>query len=83
MPPASPSSAYFKTFNSNQGLPDNSINAIEEDKLGFIWIGTWNGLARFDGKRMKCFRHESDNPSSLTNNMVRSLLADEIGRAHV
>lgn len=79
MPPASPSSAYFKTFNSNQGLPDNSINVIEEDKLGFVWIGTWNGLARFDGKRMKCFRHESDNPSSITNNMVRSLLADEDG----
>ena len=44
-----PGTAYFKTIDTNSGLPDNSINAIAEDKLGFIWIGTWNGLVRYDG----------------------------------
>jgi len=79
IPLNSPGTAYFKTFVTNHGMPDNSVNTIEEDSLGFIWIGTWNGLARFDGENLECFRHDSDNPDGPASNMIRCLLADDGG----
>ncbi|MDE6134775.1 MAG: hypothetical protein K2F79_04295, partial [Muribaculaceae bacterium] len=68
----SPATAYFKVMDSSAGLPDNSVNDIEEDEFGFIWVATWNGLARFDGTSFELFRY-SDTEQSLSNNMVRCL----------
>lgn len=52
-----PSTAHIKVITVNEGLPDNSVNDLVEDDYGFIWIGTWNGLARFDGKYVTTYRH--------------------------
>lgn len=73
-----PATTYFKVINTGAGLPDNSVNDIAEDRFGFLWVATWNGLARYDGKNIVTFRHR-DNSPSLSNNMVRSLLPDENG----
>jgi ligand-binding sensor domain-containing protein len=45
----------FTNFTTAQGLPDNKINSIAQDTRGFIWIGTAEGLSRFDGKNFKNF----------------------------
>lgn len=74
-----PSNTYFKRTGIVQGLPDNSVNAIAEDSLGFLWVGTWNGLARYDGRTSKIFRNSPDDPTSLTNDMVRALAGDSAG----
>ncbi|MDE6854412.1 MAG: hypothetical protein K2J38_05085, partial [Muribaculaceae bacterium] len=74
-----PSNTYFKSTGIVQGLPDNSVNAFAEDSLGFLWVGTWNGLARYDGRASKIFRHDVNNPGSLTNDMVRALAGDKDG----
>ena len=42
---------FFKILDNTQGLPDNTINCISQDKHGFIWIGTFGGLCRYDGLR--------------------------------
>ena len=65
----------FEEINTRDGLPDNRVNDICEDRYGFIWAATWNGLARYDGNSLAVYRHDDDDPHSLVNNMVRSLYA--------
>lgn len=78
-PAPTPQTSYFKVLDTGAGLPDNSVNAIAEDSLGFIWAGTWNGLSRFDGKHPYNYVHKDNDPYSLTNNMVRAVLAIDGG----
>lgn len=73
-----PSTTYFKVTDMSSGLPDNSINDITEDKHGFIWIATWNGLARYDGKNIKTYK-KSEYENSISSNMVRAVCADKYG----
>jgi signal transduction histidine kinase/ligand-binding sensor domain-containing protein len=49
--PAQPTSDYFRTtFTVEDGLPDNVVNAILQSRDGFLWIGTYAGLVRFNGR---------------------------------
>lgn len=74
-----PSTAHIKVISTNDGLPDNSINDIAEDRYGFIWIATWNGLARFDGKYITTFRHSKKESPGYLNDMVRCINPDKHG----
>jgi len=58
----------------NRGLSNNAILCSVQDKDGFIWFGTRDGLNRFDGYRFKNFFHESENEKSLGSNLVHSLM---------
>lgn len=60
------------------GLPQGSIQAITQTRDGYLWIGTYEGLARFDGLRFTVF--DKDNTSALTHNDVRALCEDPAGR---
>ena len=52
----SPPPQYIaKVWQTEQGLPQNSVNAILQDRKGYLWIGTFGGLARFDGDRFTVF----------------------------
>lgn len=57
-----------------------SINTIVQDRGGFIWLGTHDGLFRFDGYDYKIFKSEPNNPNSLSNNQVLALAVDAKGR---
>ena len=47
---------YLATvWQTEQGLPQNSVNALLQDREGYLWIGTFGGLARFDGERFRAF----------------------------
>ncbi len=74
-----PSTAHIKVISVNDGLPDNSINDLVEDDYGFIWIATWNGLARFDGKNITSYRHTPEENPNYLSNMVRCVQPDTIG----
>jgi len=65
------------------GLPGSTVMTIEQDRLGFIWIGTNDGLCRFDGTQFKIYRHEPDNPKSLSDNFVQNLHLDKKGNLWV
>ena len=69
----------FRHLTADEGLPENTGQAILQDRQGFIWIGTQNGLVRYDGYEFKVFRHEKDKPHSLSNNLVEALLEDRDG----
>lgn len=60
-------------------LSDDRFHAICEDKTGFIWIGTENGLNRYDGYNFYHFYHDDADSLSLMSNYVRSLYTDKDG----
>ena len=66
-------------FDIKQGLPDNTINCIAQDNRGFVWTGTTNGLAQFDGLFFTLFRYSNTNTTTISNNNVHSLLSIEKG----
>ena len=75
---------YFaEKFNIDDGLSQLNINALLKDKDGFIWIGTDDGLNRFDGYGFEVFRHIAGDSSSISNNKIYSLFEDSKGRLWV
>ena len=60
-------------------VSDNRFHAICEDMSGFIWIGTENGLNRYDGYNFYQFYHDDNDSLSLLSNYVRCLYADKDG----
>ncbi|MFC2089836.1 two-component regulator propeller domain-containing protein [Bacteroidota bacterium] len=64
--------ARFRNLSVNDGLPDNHITALMQDEYGFIWIGTRNGLARYDGIHLITYRQNSDS-LSLSDNYITDI----------
>ncbi len=73
---ASGQSLFFSTLSTRDGLPSNIISAITQDRYHFIWVGTANGLARYDGNGFKIFKRGEDE-NSLSANEISSLLVDD------
>lgn len=63
-------SMQFEPLTVNQGLPDNSIKCIFDDRDGFFWFGTKNGLARYDGTRFLSFRIVPNDSTSIPDDFV-------------
>lgn len=70
---------YFKSFNRLNGLSQNTVTAIIQDKKGFMWLGTKDGLNRFDGLSFRVFKHEKGNKNGIGNNFVSCLFEDSEG----
>ncbi|MCK6692845.1 MAG: histidine kinase [Thermoanaerobaculia bacterium] len=68
--PAQLPNAAFLHYNTDQGLSNDHITAIAKDKRGFLWIGTVNGLNRFDGRSFKIFRHDPFDKNSIPGNHI-------------
>ncbi len=62
-------------YDVEQGLPQSMVNHVVQDSLGFIWFGTGDGLARFDGTRIIEFKHDMRDTASLSNNEIWSITA--------
>ncbi|MRG48358.1 histidine kinase [Chitinophaga sp. SYP-B3965] len=69
----------FSRLNIQDGLSHNKVNCILQDKRGFIWMGTEDGLNRFDGKYFTLFRNTPGNTTTISGNIITSLLEDEEG----
>ncbi len=70
----------FERLSTEDGLPSNTIYDIIQDHQGFLWYGTDKGLCRYDGYRMKVFVHDSDNPKSISSNMVKRIFEGKNGK---
>ncbi len=70
---------YFRHYQVENGLSNNSVFCSSQDKYGFMWFGTKDGLNRFDGYRFKTFNINSEDESSLTRDLIFSLFADKNG----
>jgi len=68
----------FRNYSIKEGLPNNYALSFAQDKFGFIWIGTSNGLSRFDGLHFTNYFKTTDS-TSLYDNLVRTLAADKYG----
>lgn len=66
----------FNRLNVEQGLSQNSVLAVTQDKKGFIWLGTRHGLNRYDGYNFKTYQNMPGNLSPSSNNYVLALLCD-------
>jgi len=69
----------FKHLTTDNGLSSNKINDIIQDKTGFIWFGTDDGLNRYDGYEVKVYRNNPDDKSSLSENIIWALWEDHAG----
>lgn len=71
---------YFHHYSTEDGLPQSSINAIVQDQRGFMWFGTQDGLARYDGYTFRIFRNDIADSTTLCNNFIHALMASNDGR---
>lgn len=78
--PAQAPSVYFETLTVQDGLSHNKVNCILQDGRGFVWIGTDDGLNRYDGKRFLQFHHRNNDTASLSGNIITDLFEDNKGR---
>jgi len=67
----------FDIWQTEQGLPQDSVTAIVQARDGYLWLGTYNGLVRFDGVRFKVF--DTSNTPVLGDNRITSLFEDADG----
>ncbi len=74
-----PQSFKFNHLTVEDGLSNNKVNAVIQDRTGFIWFGTEDGLNRYDGYNFKIFRNNPSDSSSLSGNSIWSLIEDHSG----
>jgi signal transduction histidine kinase/ligand-binding sensor domain-containing protein/DNA-binding response OmpR family regulator len=68
----------FETLSVEQGAPIH-VSCILQDETGFLWIGTWSGLCRYDGYSFMSYKHDPDDTSSIADNMLSTLYEDKSG----
>lgn len=66
----------FHSLSVNNGLSQHDITDIVEDSFGFIWVATYDGLNRYDGKKIQIFRHRTRDENSLSGNRIFSIMED-------
>ncbi len=64
----------FESIGVKEGLPHDSIYAFAQDSSGYLWIGTFGGLSRFDGYHVRNYVHHQGQANSLPDNTVRAIL---------
>jgi ligand-binding sensor domain-containing protein/signal transduction histidine kinase len=72
-------SVKFEHLNINQGLSQNNIMCILQDKRGFMWFGTRDGLNKYDGYKFTIYRNDPDNKYSISNNFITAIAEDSKG----
>jgi len=73
----------FHTLDKQQGLVSSVVYDIAQDKDGFMWFATEDGLQKYDGFEFTSYRHSRLDDTSISNNLVRSILVDSKGRVWI
>lgn len=66
----------FKNLSLKQGLSQSSVLSILQDKNGYLWFGTRDGLNKYDGNKFIQYRHNTQDSTSISHNSVKSLYED-------
>ena len=74
MMPAQEEALHFTRLTRENGLPSKRVRCVLQDFQGYIWIGTDNGLVRFDGRNTTVFRHDRNDSSSVIDICFNALL---------
>ncbi len=70
----------FTSLSSDQGLSNNRAYCFLRDSKGFIWIGTADGLSRYDGYSFKTYKNDPEDPTSIRNSSISKLAEDYNGK---
>ncbi|MCV9385077.1 hybrid sensor histidine kinase/response regulator transcription factor [Reichenbachiella ulvae] len=73
----------FKHLTTENGLAQNMVDCMLQDSQGYIWLGTWNGLCKYDGYTFETFDSRAGGESTLGNNFVYALQEDQFGNIWV
>jgi ligand-binding sensor domain-containing protein/signal transduction histidine kinase len=76
----SPGSLRFEHLGLEQGLPQETVKTVLQDRAGFMWFGTQGGLNRYDGYRIRVFRNDPGDGASLPDNYIQASYEDPDGR---
>lgn len=71
------SNLTFQQFSSSNGLPDDEVQQIYQDKSGYIWIGTRSGLFKYDGYKVREYKSALSSPNLLTSNNIQCMVNDD------
>lgn len=66
----------FEHLTGDEGLSQSVVSCIIQDYIGFMWFGTQDGLNRYDGKKFKIYKNESETNNSICNNFIICLFED-------
>jgi len=69
----------FEHLSLEQGLSQSVVNVIMQDRTGFLWVGTDDGLNRFDGYNFKVYKPDADDPQSLSDRTITDIVEDQQG----
>ncbi|MBN1294017.1 MAG: PAS domain-containing protein [Candidatus Latescibacteria bacterium] len=69
----------FERISIEQGLSQSHVTSITQDNQGYMWIGTVNGLNKYDGYEFTVYRNEPDAVNTLASNFILSLFSDSSG----
>ena len=74
-----PKALRFIHLTTNDGLSQNNVKAILQDRRGFMWFATQDGLDRYDGNAFVVYKHDPNDPGSLSANLVMDFIEDDQG----
>jgi len=66
----------FTNFGEHQGIEHPFVHSIVQDSIGYMWIGTTEGLYRFDGQYFDAFKQESQNQTTISDNHISTIYVD-------
>ena len=69
----------FTHLTTNDGLSQGYVVSILQDRRGFMWFATRDGLNRYDGNTFVVYKNEPDDPGSLSSNFIQDLIEDDHG----
>ena len=69
----------FSNYSINDGLSQSVVNCVFQDSRGFIWVGTQNGLNRFNGETFDVYTYNPVDSNSISNNWIFSISEDKNG----
>lgn len=69
----------LEQLTTHDGLSQNTVRCLLQDKKGFIWVGTLNGLNRYDGRKFTVYRTNMGLPQPISDNRIRALYEDRSG----
>lgn len=69
----------FHHYSGDDGLSENTVTSMLQDKNGFMWFGTWDGLNKFDGYRFKTYKSRPGDSAGLVSNRVTEIQEDAYG----
>jgi len=77
--PVTPDQVGFQRLSVEHGLSQSCVRAMIQDSAGFIWLGTEDGLNRFDGYTFTVYRHDPEDPDSLAHDQIQDLCEGKDG----